>query len=155
MACPFCKRGFTSASGVSHHLETGSCPNAKGLNREAIYKELRQRDPNGMITNNLLEWHGETTWSSTSAWNGNQYECYLCHRQFAKNADLDRHLKSPTHLQQIYHCPNKMRCGSQFKTLAAMFNHLESESCGFIKFAGVQKNVGNFLSSGQRTIGFH
>lgn len=106
-----------------------------------------------MITNNLLEWHGES-WSTMNAWNGNGFECYACHRQFSKNAHLDQHLKSPVHLQQIYHCPNKSRCGLQFKTLAAMFNHLESESCGYIKFARVQNNVGNFLSTQQRTIGF-
>ena len=47
-----------------------------------------------------------------------------------------------------------MRCESQFKTLAAMFNHLESESCGFIKFNGVQSNVGDILAGNQRLIGF-
>ena len=151
--CPFCKRGFTTASGVSHHLETGSCPNTRGIDRESIFKALRQRDPNGMITNNLLEWHGES-WSTQNAWNGDEYECYLCHREFAAQQHLDQHLKSPAHLQEIYHCPNKLRCGSQFKTLASMFNHLESESCGFIKFNGVQKNVGNFLSGQQKLLGF-
>ena len=57
-------------------------------------------------------------------------------------------------MQEIYHCPNKMRCGSQFKTLASMFNHLESESCGFIKFNGVQSNVGSILAGNQRLISF-
>lgn len=155
VSCPFCQRAFTSASGVSHHLETGSCPNARCVNRESIFTTLRQRDRNGIITNNLLEWHGEAeTWSIDNAWNGHTYQCYLCRRQFAAMGDLDRHLKSPAHMQEIYHCPNKMRCGSQFKTLAAMFNHLESESCGFIKFSGVQSNVGGFLAGNQRLIGF-
>ena len=57
-------------------------------------------------------------------------------------------------MQEIYHCPNKMRCGSQFRTLAGMFNHLESESCGFIKFNGVQRNVAGILAGKQRLIGF-
>lgn len=57
-------------------------------------------------------------------------------------------------MQEIYHCPNKVRCGSQFTTLAGMFNHLESESCGFIKFNGVQRNVAGILAGNQRLIGF-
>lgn len=67
---------------------------------------------------------------------------------------LDQHLKSPTHLREIYHCPNRARCGAQFKTLAGMFNHLESESCGFIRFDGVQRNVVPILAGNQRLIGF-
>lgn len=153
VSCPFCQRAFTSASGVSHHLEAGSCPNARCVNRESIFHTLRQRDRNGIITNNLLEWHGET-WSTENAWNGHTYQCYLCRRGFTATGDLDRHLKSPAHMQEIYHCPNKVRCGSQFKTLAGMFNHLESESCGFIKFSGVQSNVGGILAGNQRMIGF-
>lgn len=152
-SCPFCERGFTSASGVSHHLETGSCPNARCINRESIFRTLRQRDRNGIIINNLLEWHGET-WSTGNAWNGHTYQCYLCRRAFAAMGDLDRHLKSPMHKQEIYHCPNKVRCGSQFKILAAMFNHLESESCGFIKFNGVQSKVGGILAGDQMLIVF-
>lgn len=152
LSCPFCDRGFTSASGISHHLEANACPSARGLNRETIFTALRQRDRNGLITNNLLEWH-EETWSTDHAWNGCGYECYLCCRVFHGMSDLDKHLKSPTHMQDIYHCPNG-RCGSQFKSLAGMFNHLESESCGFIKFDGVQRNVRPILAGSQRLIGF-
>ena len=153
VSCPFCKRAFTSASGVSHYLESGSCPNEPRANRESMFRALRQRDRNGIITNNLLEWH-EGTWSTKDTWNGHTYQCYLCRRGFAAVGDLDSHLKSPAHMQEIYHCPNKVRCGSQFKSLAGMFNHLESESCGFIKFAGVQSNVGGILAGKQRLIGF-
>ena len=48
--------------------------------------------------------------------------------------------QSPVHTQYLYHYPKATR-RTQFKRLAATFNHLESESCGLIKFAGVQKNV--------------
>ena len=67
---------------------------------------------------------------------------------------LDQHLKSPTHQQEIYHCPNKA-CKKQFKNLAGMFNHLESESCGFIKFSSVNKSAGDFFKGGSaKLIGF-
>lgn len=99
IACPFCKQGFTSASGLSHHLESGSCSKADGVNRETIYKTIRQRDTSGIFTNNLLEWHGP--WSASKAWNGCGFECYLCHRQFSGQRGLDQHLKSPVHMQEI------------------------------------------------------
>ena len=150
--CPFCNRGFTSASGLSHHLESGGCPHGRAVNRQTIYNTLRQRDPNGIITNNLLEWHGET-WSTTNAWNGSDYECYLCHHRFQGMRGLDAHLKSPRHMQEIYHCPNS-GCRTQFKSLAGMFNHLESESCGFMKFGGVQERVGGVIAGRQRLIEF-
>lgn len=148
VSCPFCRRAYTSASGVSHHLETGSCPNARNINRKFIYEQLAQRDQQGIITKKLIGWH-EETWHTGNAWNGSFFECYLCHKQFNRNASLDQHLKSPTHLQNIYHCPSRS-CGSNFRTLASMFNHLESEKCGFIKFAGVNKNVNNFFSSNRQ-----
>ncbi|KAG8529016.1 uncharacterized protein KY384_006706 [Bacidia gigantensis] len=149
--CPFCRKGFTTASGVSNHLETGSCPNASVVNRESIYKLIKQRDSQGLFTNKLLEWKDdrEETWSTSNAYNGHDYECYLCHRCFRAPAHLDQHLKSPAHMQQIYHCPNSKNCGLQFKTLAAMFNHLESESCRFTKFEAVQRNMTNFFNGGQ------
>jgi hypothetical protein len=39
-------------------------------------------------------------------------------------------------------------------TLAALFNHLESESCGFVRFESVQRSAGEFLMGRQRLIGF-
>ena len=87
------------------------------------------------------------------AWNGSGFECYFCHRNFSTARGLEQHVKSPVHMQQIYHCPNR-NCAKDFKTLASLFNHLESESCGFIKFSGVQRNVDNILTGRQRLIRF-
>ncbi|MCJ1242725.1 hypothetical protein MMC14_010734 [Varicellaria rhodocarpa] len=152
--CPFCRKAFTTASGFTNHLEKGSCPNARALNRETIYQAIRQRDRNGIFTNNLLEWH-EETWSPNNAWNGNDFECYICRHVFGTMRGLDQHLKSPTHQQEIYHCPNKARCRKQFKNLAGMFNHLESESCGFTKFGSVNKSAEDFFTGGSAMlIGF-
>ena len=67
---------------------------------------------------------------------------------------LDSHLNGPAHMQEFYHCPNNSRCEKQFKSLAAMFNHLESESCGFIEFGGVQKNARSILSGSEELTEF-
>ncbi|KAG9671660.1 hypothetical protein KCU99_g2981, partial [Aureobasidium melanogenum] len=114
---PFCQASFVTASGVSHHLETSSCPKAKYLSSSAIHRAIRQRDPKGVITERLLEWHD-------------------------------------VHQAPLYHCPNKTgKCGGKrFTTLAALFNHFESESCGFVKFGAVQKNVSGFLSGGGQNL---
>ncbi|RGP69239.1 zinc finger protein [Fusarium longipes] len=99
--CPFCKRSLQSATGLSHHLERGSCPKAAGLHRETIYKFIRSKDPNGAITNNLIGWHGSTVHYEASDLAFNHrcgaWECYLCHRLFGSLAGLNQHLNSPVH----------------------------------------------------------
>ncbi|PNS19881.1 hypothetical protein CAC42_7848 [Sphaceloma murrayae] len=52
--CPFCGTTFTTASGVSHHLETSSCPKARNMNTQTIHRSIRELDQNGVITENLL-----------------------------------------------------------------------------------------------------
>jgi len=54
--------------------------------------------------------------------------------------------------QALYHCPNR-NCGKEFVTLAATINHLESESCGAMRFATVQRNIGDIVT-GNRLITF-
>ncbi|KAK7515290.1 putative zinc finger protein [Phyllosticta citriasiana] len=156
--CPFCKRGYTTASGVSHHLENGSCPNAPSLDRETLHRMIRRRDPNGVITQKQLGWHDDTSastvvgWQLDNAWNGDNYECFLCHREFGIPSSLRQHLESPAHARKLYHFPNR-RCNKDFAGLGMLFNHLESESCKFVKFDAVQRNVGGILT-GQRLIAF-
>lgn len=57
---------------------------------------------------------------------------------------LDQHLNSPIHKQNLYHCPNQ-KCGKEFVSLAALFNHLESEGCGYMRFEKVNKRVGDVV----------
>lgn len=53
---------------------------------------------------------------------------------------LKKHLESPRHQQSLYHCM-KRSCGKEFKTLAALINHLESESCKMMRFQRMQKSI--------------
>lgn len=149
--CPFCNNGFVTATGVTHHLESGSCPNAQGLNREALYRELRRRDPNNVITERLLEDPTsrslDQSWQPESAWNGHTgYECYICHGVFSTPNGLHQHITSPIHATRLYHCPNSPdKCFKKFPSLAALFNHLESESCGYMRFEAVKRCARGFL----------
>ncbi|KAK1990327.1 hypothetical protein LX36DRAFT_648018 [Colletotrichum falcatum] len=152
--CPFCRKSCNTTTGLVHHLEQGACPNAP-LDRDKLYRAVRRRDPNGLISNQLLEWHGSPTYTATErAYNAaaRAYECYLCHRHFGTLRSLDSHLNSPVHQQALYHCPN-LRCGREYRTLAGVINHLESESCGFMRFESVQRKVERILDP-RRTIAF-
>lgn len=117
--------------------------NAPFLNRERILKIVSRLDPNHMITNKQIEWHREQTseyMATQDAWNGDAWECYLCHREFNSRQSLTQHLNSSVHKQLVYHCPN-FRCGKESSTLAGLFNHLESESCNYMRFQAVQTHV--------------
>ena len=59
---------------------------------------------------------------------------------------------SNSHRQEIYYCPNR-NCPKEFVTLAGLFNHLESESCGYTRFESVNRNVADFFDS-RRAIEF-
>ncbi|OTB03758.1 hypothetical protein M426DRAFT_321474 [Hypoxylon sp. CI-4A] len=138
-SCPFCKNNYATVTGLIHHIETGSCPRASSLNRDTVYQMVRSIDRNGTFSKNLVDWKGETAYEATAqAWNGWAYECYLCHHKFKLLQSLNQHLKSPAHQQALYHCPNRVTCGREFKTLAAVMNHLESETCTYTRFENVQ-----------------
>lgn len=155
--CPFCKKGHTTASGVGHHLETGSCPQAPSLNRDTILRLVRERDTQGLITNRQIEWHDAESARyevSTMSHNGFNWECYLCHQEFTTQKGLTQHVNSPRHMQKAYKCPNvRGGCERHFVSLAALFNHLESERCGFMRFENVQLHARQILD-GRRMISF-
>ncbi|KAK7954966.1 hypothetical protein PG996_015773 [Apiospora saccharicola] len=154
--CPFCKNPSATATGLTHHLESGSCSVASGLNRDTLYKFVRSKDTGGVFTKNLIGYRGSSQYEANDqSYNPclGRYECYLCHRLFGLLSGLNQHLNSPTHQQALYHCPNRSGCGKEFKSLAAIINHLESESCGFTRFENVQRGIQSVVS-GDRLITF-
>lgn len=94
--CPFCKDDFATATGMTHHLEGGACPRAQGLDRDRLYRFVRRKDPDSLISKRLIDWHGSDSYEATDqAWNGRGYECYLCGSVFSRLSGLNQHLKSP------------------------------------------------------------
>ncbi|KAM5347854.1 hypothetical protein ACJ41O_007678 [Fusarium nematophilum] len=106
LACPFCKATCGSATGMAHPLEREACPKSP-LGRDKLYQDIRERDPNDVISNEHPGWDGEKTFEvdPKEAWNARLevYECYLCHQLFGLLGSLRQHLKSPTHQQNLYH----------------------------------------------------
>ena len=85
-----------SATGLSHHLESGSCTHRPDINRDSLYKLVRLKDQDGIISKKLIGWRGSTEYEATDrAWNGYAWECYFCHRDFTTKGGLDQHLNSP------------------------------------------------------------
>ncbi|KAL8289561.1 hypothetical protein RB597_001264, partial [Gaeumannomyces tritici] len=151
--CPVCSKAYTTATGVVSHLEGGACPNARHLSRDTLYGFMCISDPGGLVCKKLIGWHGEAKYEATDrTWNGHGYECYVCHRQFGQLQSLNQHLSSPAHQQAYYHCP-KSTCRVEFKTMASFINHLESESCGYLRFSDVQKQA-TLMMGGGRLLGY-
>ncbi|KAH9905221.1 hypothetical protein F4778DRAFT_698055 [Xylariomycetidae sp. FL2044] len=147
--CPSCKSSYPTATGLTHHVETGSCPNAPTINRDTLYKFVRSKDPGGIITKNLIGWAGSTQYeASRRSYNAKRHgwECYLCHRLFKSLPSLNQHLNSPTHQETLYYCANRS-CKKEFTTLAGIINHLESESCGCTRFENVQRSIRDVVGS--------
>jgi hypothetical protein len=141
MECPFCKNTYTTASGLTIHLESGTC--TSGLNRQKINDAVRQMDRHHVITRPMIQMPGYSntkTYATEHAWNGSGFQCYLCNKTFNLLHGLNNHLQSPVHEQSMYRCP-KASCGKQFKLLSGLVQHVESESCGVMRFDTVQNQA--------------
>ncbi|KAK6081115.1 hypothetical protein SCUP515_03256 [Seiridium cupressi] len=103
--CPFCKRGYNTATGLCGHLKAGACPRAPMLDRDQVYRVVRSKDPGGVISERLIGWHGSPKYEADDrTWNRQGYECYLCRRDFAQLSGLNQHLASPIRkLSTTYH----------------------------------------------------
>ncbi|KAF7978038.1 hypothetical protein HWV62_1927 [Athelia sp. TMB] len=130
------------------HLESGTC--RSGATRQRINRAIRQLDTQNVITNPARLLTGgdadiEVTYSATGAsWNGNAYECFLCHATFARLPGLNQHLASPRHQEKIYVCPLSS-CRVQFSGLSALCQHIESERCGVSRFRNVQNAMNRIV----------
>lgn len=138
--CPFCDMGYSTPSGVCAHLESGSCYNAPTLNRMEVHLKIEHADPYSLITDRHVTVPGEV--ERPEGWtrmyrDGNYFECPLCEKLFRTAQSLIQHLNSPAHRQRLYHCPNKDECPKKFNSLAGLCAHLESGSCGFMRFEHV------------------
>lgn len=154
--CPGCSAGFVSASALILHFEGGRC--SSGVTRRMIDDYVQQHDPSNIITNPRRMITGSTSpgaWLEYGAtelaynWQAQAYECYLCHSQFGSLQALNAHLKSPKHSgpqYNLYRCPRGAGCNTQFRTLSALIQHIESGSCGVQRFKPVKDALDDLLS---------
>lgn len=148
IVCPFCSNGYATAAGLIIHLEAGVCKS--GLDRHKINEIVHKMDRGHVITRPMIEYGGppalvqtiatERSWSNRSRC----YLCPLCYREFQALLSLNQHLRSPAHDQPMYNCPQP-GCGANFKLLSGLVSHFESERCGAMRFADIQRNAGDGL----------
>lgn len=160
---------FTTTTGLEHLLETNACPRVH-TDRDSTYRFVRSKDPQGLIAKKLLDCEVSHRHEATErAWNGYAFEFYLRTREFGCLHGLNQHLNSGAREfldpcmnrtrgnitdakgwgvdeEKLYRCPNR-NC-REFKTLAAILNHLESESCGITRFQTVQNSVDRMMRGG-------
>ncbi|KAL2075249.1 hypothetical protein VTL71DRAFT_192 [Oculimacula yallundae] len=147
--CIPCKRMFMNQNNLMQiHLESGSCTRCD-LDRHKINDMVQRMDRNNVITRPMLEMPGYNnvqTIATERSWNGRAYECYLCPREFGTLRGLNAHISSPFHEQSMYRCPGR-GCGRNYKLLSGLIQHVESESCGLMRFAQVQQQARNGVQS--------
>ncbi|KAG8791655.1 hypothetical protein FRC12_008501 [Ceratobasidium sp. 428] len=156
VSCPGlgCNKKFSSATNLILHFETGTC--VSGVTRQHVNNMVTQLDRTNLITNprRMITGTTESYQATEHAWNGYNYECYLCHKEFGSLNSLNQHLASPIHEQPIYHCPTLgTGCRLQFRTLGQLFQHVENGSCGAGRFKLVQEGMQR-ITQGMRRIGF-
>lgn len=120
---------------------------------------IQRADPDGKITNKEPKSQKENQESepaTTKRPRKARHCCNQCQRVFVNADALRQHLNSAAHKKKIYHCPNKEDCDKEFTSFAGLCGHLESESCGFMKFAQVRKMQKQFNRAlkGEGTIKF-
>jgi hypothetical protein len=62
---------------------------------------------------------------------------------------LNQHLSSGAHDQDNYHCP---KCRRKYRLLSGLVQHVESESCGILKFHAVQQAGGDLHRFAQKLL---
>lgn len=135
--CPFCDCNFATPSAVVHHLESKCCRAAVWMNLGKLHDIILNLDPQNLLTIPVADPEDYPVIVDQAS--GDGHKCGICSRVFGKAAGLKAHLKSPVHRVPIYHCVNSPeQCDKQFVTLAALWNHLESEACGIMWFEDLE-----------------
>ncbi|KZT67387.1 hypothetical protein DAEQUDRAFT_746186 [Daedalea quercina L-15889] len=156
-----CTKVFPSGAALIQHLESGGCRSK--MTRHEVNRLAVQMDVENVITNpaRLLTGPGgsvppkvTTSWATERSRNpvSGQYECCVCRAGFKMLKDLNNHLQSPVHDERVYRCPKGWQgCETEFRTLSALCQHVESGSCGVHKFnSTIQKYVGSLADGMKR-----
>ncbi|KAI0087483.1 hypothetical protein BDY19DRAFT_892739 [Irpex rosettiformis] len=152
-----CGKAFVAYGDLTSHLESGTCPG--GFNRRNVNRMAIRADTTNVFTNSSrLIGYNETsnvvnTWATDDSWNGYQYECVLCHKEFRTLSALNAHLNSPAHADKVFRCPtNYHGCGQEFRTLSGLLSHIERSECGVTRFRRQLTDTLDNVTSGMRRL---
>lgn len=161
ISCPGrkCNRRFGSAAALISHLEFGAC--SSKMNRNKINQLAVDLDRTNVITNPLrllrapdgyaAPPHPIINIATELSFNGQAYECFLCHREFKKLEGLNQHLVSPVHEAAIYRCPQQWQgCNTEFRTLSGLCQHVEKQRCAVRRFNRPMQKVVESMASAMK-----
>jgi len=133
--CPLCPKRFKTSSSIALHIESGACHNFSRAQVTTAVHALAIV-PTISISRRIEGWtpHVVTSYVTERAFNGTDYECYLCHRTFRTLNTLNSHIGSPAHDANEFKCP---KCKRECKLISSLMQHIESEVCGIAKFDSV------------------
>ncbi|KAJ7573533.1 hypothetical protein C8J56DRAFT_804389, partial [Mycena floridula] len=109
-----CSKGFPSEAAMLLHLEQSSC--TSGITARDIQNIVWQADSNGIITDDQTK----------------QVHCARCSskRPFFSDWAKKQHVDNPSHdLAAIYKCSLETCDAGRYKSLGALWQHMESERC--------------------------
>lgn len=165
ISCPGrgCGKTFIERSHLLLHLESGTC--SSGANRHLVDKHAVQMDRKNIITNRgkLIQYPDGSYskpptveyWATEYSFNGRNYECALCHNEFSKLQHLNQHLQSPAHADKLYRCPPAGNgCNTQYPTLSALLQHIETSNCGIQRFRGRARDLVDDVTGKMRLLTF-
>ncbi|KAG2007184.1 hypothetical protein CC2G_014900 [Coprinopsis cinerea AmutBmut pab1-1] len=139
---PGCGSCFKSPSGLAHHLESRT---HNSIDRNVVTGIAQKMDivpPISIIRergagNGVNPTPAASYVATAASWNGKHFECYLCHRGFARLDSLNAHLNSAAHDENEFKCPNT-KCKKSFTLISGFVQHLESRSCGLANIKEIQ-----------------
>ncbi|KAK7692187.1 hypothetical protein QCA50_003810 [Cerrena zonata] len=160
LKCPgrSCDATFVTEAHLVLHCESGTCPS--GVTRQAVDRVVASIDRGNVITDprRMIESSNSPvtqTWATGRSWNGEAYECFLCHKEYRSLSSLNQHLQSAAHQDKKYRCPPAWDgCNAQFKTLSGLMQHVESGSCDVERFRRRFTKVITDITDGMRMLTF-
>lgn len=140
----------------SRSLRIGNLP-IWCMTREELNRDVVRADRNNVVTNPARLITGPQGqqqpdpteyWATARSWNGTAYECFLCRKPFSSLRTLNAHLRSPTHRQKIYRCP-EASCRTEYSTLSGLCQHAEHGSCGVMRLREVRNALDSLTNNMQ------
>lgn len=107
MVCPYCEAEFVTASGLIHHHELASCPDAE-TDRGILFFVIQDEDPKRLISKLTsdgvsIAGSGWLFKATEESWNGEAWECDGCPRTFRTMKQLNQHYASPARKCESFH----------------------------------------------------
>ncbi|EIM79710.1 uncharacterized protein STEHIDRAFT_69223 [Stereum hirsutum FP-91666 SS1] len=132
LECPICAKTFATPSCMADHIEYDGACHYSGRNQvrqsstACPPKVKSYRSSTSRLNDVASSVHADYV-NNARPFNGDSYQCYLCHRTFRTLKGLHSHLESLAHDRRDLRCP---KCKAWFSTASSLTDHIEKELRG-------------------------